>query len=92
MEYLEAIKEGMGYTDEEAKDACLDIITETEEFPLSYIRFETRDLLGIDWTRPDGTEGFIVLNKKYIVSIAIIYAGDIKLTLKNKEEPDVSYI
>jgi len=77
MEYKDALKKGMGYKDSDIKDACVDILTETEEYPLSFIEFETRDLLGIKHTRPDGTEGFVVLNKKYITSIAVVYQQDI---------------
>lgn len=88
MEYIEALKQGMGYTDEDMEEACLDIRTEVEDYPLSFIRFETKDLLGIDWTRSDGTEGFVVLNKKYITSIAIVYQGDISI---DNEEEDKSH-
>ena len=45
--------------------------------------------MGIKTTRSDFTEGFVVLNKKYITSIAIVYAGDI--VLEEKEEESVSY-
>ena len=92
LEYKEALKRGMGYDDSEIQDACLDILTETEEYPLSFIDFETSDLLGIRHTRTDGTEGFVVLNKKYITSIAIVYKGDI--TVEKYEEDnshEVSY-
>jgi len=92
MEYIEALKQGMGYTDEDMEEACLNIRTEVKDYPLSFIRFETKDLLGIDWTRSDGTEGFVVLNKKYITSIAIVYQGDISLDdEEEKEVHDVSY-
>lgn len=77
MEYRDALKKGMGYKDADIKDACVDILTETEEYPLSFIEFETRDLLGIKHTRSDGTEGFVILNKKYITSIAVVYQQDI---------------
>lgn len=92
MGYREAIKRGMGYKESEVNDACVDILTETEEYPLSFIKFETRDLLGIYNTRPDGTEGFVVLNKKYITSIAIVYDGDITIDLvKEDNSHEVSY-
>ena len=92
MGYREAIKRGMGYTESQVNDACVDIITETEEYPLSFIRFETRDLLGIDWTRANGTEGFVILNKKYITSIAIVYDGDISIdVMKDDKSHEISY-
>lgn len=88
MGYREAIKRGMGYKESDLKECCVNILTETDEYPLSFIEFETRDLMGIKTTRSDFTEGFVVLNKKYITSIAIVYAGDI--VLEEKEE-SVSY-
>lgn len=89
MGYREAIKRGMGYKESDLKDCCVNILTETDEYPLSFIEFETRDLMGIKTTRSDLTEGFVVLNKKYITSIAIVYANDIVLQEKNEE--NVSY-
>lgn len=92
MGYREAIKRGMGYEESDMKDACLDILTVTDEYPLSFIEFETKDFLGIKRTRPDGTEGFVVLNKKYITSIAIVYQGDIKIEkFEEDKSHEVSY-
>ena len=79
----------MGYKESDLKDCCVNILTETDEYPLSFIEFETRDLMGIKTTRSDLTEGFVVLNKKYITSIAIVYANDI--LLDEKEDENVSY-
>ncbi len=89
MGYREAIKRGMGYKESDLKECCVNILTETDEYPLSFIEFETRDLMGIKTTRSDFTEGFVVLNKKYITSIAIVYAGDI--VLEEEKEESVSY-
>lgn len=89
MGYREALKRGMGYKESEIKDACVNILTETDEYPLSFIEFETRDYLGIKTTREDFTEGFVVLNKKYIVSISIVYQNDI--VIQTEEEENVSY-
>ena len=89
MGYRDAIKKGMGYKESQLKDACVNILTEHEEYPLSFIEFETREFLGIKTTRPDFTEGFVVLNKKYISSIAIVYQNDIVLT--EDKEDNVSY-
>lgn len=89
MGYREAIKRGMNYKESDLEDCCVNILTTTDEYNLSFIEFETRDLMGIKTTRSDLTEGFVVLNKKYITSIAIVYANDILLTEEKKE--DVSY-
>ena len=71
------------------KDACVTIITEHEEYPLAFIEFETRDLLGIKTTRSDFTEGFVVLNKKYVSSMSIVYQNDIVIDVES--DNDVSY-
>ena len=89
MGYREAIKRGMGYNDSDLKDACVNILTTTTEYPLSFIEFETKDLIGISTTRSDFTEGFIVLNKEYVVSISIVYENDIVIDTDKKE--NVSY-
>lgn len=90
MGYREAIKRGMGYKESDLQDACVNILTTTDEYPLSFIEFETRDLLGIKTTRADFTEGFVVLNKKYITSISIVYQNDIIIDTDKREE-NVSY-
>lgn len=89
MGYREALKRGMGYKESEIKDACVNILTTTEEYPLSFIEFETRDYLGIKTTRADFTEGFVVLAKKYITSISIVYQDD--LIIEEDKEKDKSY-
>lgn len=89
MGYREAIKRGMGYKESELKDACVNIYTTDNEYLLSFIEFETRDLMGIKTTRPDFTEGFVVLNKKYITSVVMVYQNDI--VVNEKEESNISY-
>lgn len=89
MGYREAIKRGMGYKESELEDACVNIYTTDKEYLLSFIEFETRDLMGIKTTRPDFTEGFVILNKKYITSIVMVYQNDI--VIDKKEESNVSY-
>ena len=89
MGYREAIKRGMGYKESDLENCCVNILTTTDEYLLSFIEFQTRELMGIKTTRSDLTEGFVVLNKKYITSIAIVYAGDI--VLEEEKEESVSY-
>lgn len=89
MGYRESIKRGMGYEESDLEDCCVNILTTTDEYPLSFIEFETRDLMGIKTTRSDLTEGFVILNKKYITSIAIVYANDI--VLEEQKDENVSY-
>lgn len=91
MGYREAIKQGERYNDSELKDICVSIVTETHDYDLAFIEFETADLLGIRVTRKDFSEGFVVLNKKYIISVSMIYEGDIVIT-PMEEHDDPSYI
>lgn len=90
MGYREFIKNVMGYDDSEMEDACVNILTTTDEYPLSFIEFETKDYLVIKTTRPDLTEGLVVLNKRYVTSVAMVYQDDIELDLDVKEE-NISY-
>lgn len=91
MRYRDALKRGEGYTDSELKDVCVSITTPDIIYNLAFIEFETQDFLGIRVTRPDFTEGFVVLNKDYIISISVVYQGD--FTFKSKELfDDPSYL
>ena len=90
MGYIEQIMKGMKCEKEEVHDVCLTITTKHEVYELSFIEFETRDFLGISSTRKDFTEGFVILNKKYIVSIAVVYQQDIVLDDKD-DHRDIQY-
>lgn len=90
MGYREALKRGGNYTESQIKDVCVSIATETDIYDLAFIEFETRDLLGVKVTRNDFTEGFVVINKKYIVSIAIVYAGDV--VIEEPQKDNISYV
>ena len=79
MGYIEQIMKGMKCEKEDVHNICVTITTESEIYDLSFIEFETRDFLGISSTRKDFTEGFVILNKKYIVSMAVVYQQDIVL-------------
>lgn len=81
MGYREALKRGGHYKESEIGDVCVSITTETSTYSLAFIEFETRDFLGIRVTRQDFTEGFVVLNKKYVESISIVYQGDISFEI-----------
>lgn len=86
MGYIEQICKWMKCEKDNIGDVCLNIFTEQENYPLSFIEFETRDFLGINYTDIDFTERFVILNKKYIVSMGIVYRDDIII-----EEHDSSH-
>lgn len=80
-----ALMKIMGYKkEEELKDCCINILTEFAQYNLSFIDFETEDFLGIWVTHEDMTERFTLLDKKYIVSVSIVYEQDI--VIEKQEE------
>lgn len=90
MGYVEQIMKGMKCEKEDVQNICVTITTENEVYELSFIEFETRDFLGINSTRKDFTEGFVILNKKYIVSMAVVYQQDIVLDDRD-DHRDIQY-
>lgn len=80
-------KEGMT-----VQDIPLIINTVDASYPLAFIDYEEDSVLGINYTVDDGTERFVVLNKKYVVDIEVLYEQDINILTDDKEEEsDVMY-
>lgn len=74
------------------QDIPLIINTVDASYPLAFIDYEEDSVLGINYTVEDGTERFVVLNKKYVVDIEVLYEQDINiLTDDEEEESDVMY-
>lgn len=74
------------------QDIPLIINTVDTSYPLAFIDYEEDDVLGINYTVEDGTERFVVLNKKYVVDIEVLYQQDINaLTEEPEEDSDVMY-
>lgn len=88
MEYLEILKETSDYdTIEEVKESCcVNILTEFTQYNFCFIGFETEDFLGIYYTSSDFTERFVLIKKKYIVSISFVYQQDIVQETPNVNE------
>ena len=83
MYYMEILQEVMGYdTEEEVKDCCISIITELMHYNFAFIDFETETHLGVFYTAEDFTERFVIIQKKYIHSISIVYRQDIEIEKK----------
>lgn len=77
-EFSHALMRIMNYENEEdLKDCCINILTEFIQYNLCFIEFETKDHLGVWVTHEDMRERFTLLEKKYIVSISIVYEQDI---------------
>ena len=57
-----------------------------------FIDFEDNDTLGVQYTSDDGTERFVVINKKCIIDIEVLYQQDIDILMyPQKTEEDVMY-
>lgn len=61
------------------KDIPLVVNTVDASYPLAFMDFEEEDMVGLNYTAEDGTEKFVVINKKYIVDIQVLYQQDIDI-------------
>lgn len=80
--------------DIKVQDIPLIINTVDMSYPFAFIDYEENDVLGINYTSEDGTERFVVVNKKYIVDVEILYQQDIDIITQEDEEKtstDVMY-
>lgn len=86
--YMEILQEVGEYeTIEDVKDCCVNILTEFIQYNFCFIDFETDTHLGIYYTHPiDFTERFILVAKKYIISISIVYQQDMNIDKPNVSE------
>lgn len=76
----------------EVQDIPLIINTIEASYPFAFLDYEEEDVLGINYTADDGTERFVVINKKHIINIEILYQQDIDiLTFDDNDESDVMY-
>lgn len=84
--YTQMLKKAGNYENiEDVKDCCISILTEFTQYNFCFIDFETKTHLGIFCTHSDFTERFVLISKKYIVSISMVYQQDIEF-----DEPNVS--
>ena len=85
--YLEILKEKMNYKtiDDVKENCCLNISTELDVYNFCFIDFETDEYLGVYITHNDFTERFMLISKKYIISISVVYQQDIDI---NEEKVD----
>ena len=90
--YSEMLLNGIQDNDITIQDIPLIINTIEASYPFAFLDYEEEDVLGVNYTAEDGTEGFIVINKKHIINIEILYQQDIDiLTAEPEKEHDVMY-
>lgn len=90
--YSEMLLNGIQDNDITIQDIPLIINTIEASYPFAFLDYEEEDVLGVNYTAEDGTERFIVINKKHIINIEILYQQDIDiLTAEPEKEHDVMY-
>ncbi len=91
--YSEMLLNGLPSRDDiSIQDIPLIINMVDTSYPLAFIDYEEDDVLGINYTVEDGTEKFVVINKKYIIDIGIMYDQDINVVIEEpQEDADVMY-
>jgi len=90
MRFREALQLGGKYQDSELKDVCVSISTILVDYKMAFIEAETQDYLICRVTRPDFTEGLVIINKDHVVSIAVVYQNDVVITTEKDYDP--SYV
>ena len=87
--YSEMLINGLPSKDDiDIKDIPLIINMVDTSYPLAFIDYETDETIGINYTVEDGTERFVVINKKYIIDIGIMYSQDIDIITGEEEQED----
>lgn len=92
--YTQMLLNGLPDTELKVQDIPLIINTVDVSYPFAFIDYEEDNILGVNYTSEDGTERFVVINKKYIVDIEVLYEQDINVVVDNEEiveSPDVMY-
>ena len=92
--YTKMLLNGLINSDMKVEDIPLIINTVDMSYPLEFIDYEEDDVLGVNYTSEDGTERFVVINKKYIVDIEVLYQQDIDIIANDddiQEKKDVMY-
>lgn len=67
-------------------DVCLTVHTSNFDYPLSFIEFESDDVLGIMSTDEMGREKLKILNKRFVEAVEVLYADDLEFS--DGEKPD----
>lgn len=93
--YSEMLLNGIpNNSDMQIQDIPLIINTIEASYPFAFLDYEEEDVLGVNYTADDGTERFIVINKKHIINIEILYQQDIDILMSedmNEDDSDVMY-
>lgn len=86
--YSKMLLNGVPNQDLEVQDIPLIINTVDMSYPLAFIDYEEDDVLGVNYTSEDGTERFVVINKRYIVDVEMLYKQDIDIIVDEDIDED----
>lgn len=91
--YSKMLLNGLTDTNIDVQDIPLIINTIDVSYPLAFIDYEEADVLGVNYTTEDGKERFVIINKKYIVDIEVVYQEDFNIITEESTEEvsDVMY-
>ena len=74
--YMQIIAKGMNIPTEEVSQTPLNITLVDTNYSMAFIDYENDTCLGVNYTASDGTERFVVINKRHIIDVAVIYQQD----------------
>lgn len=86
--YTQIIAKGMHIPTEEVSQTPLNITLIDASYSLAFIDYENDTCLGVNYTAADGTERFVVINKRHIIDIAVIYQQDFFEDINNNNDDD----
>lgn len=90
--YTKMLLNGLSNTGLNIDEIPLTINTVDASYPFAFIDFEENDTLGVNYTSDDGTERFVVINKKCIVDVEVLYQQDIDILMQPIDhDEDVMY-
>ena len=90
--YTQMLLNGLPDTELKVQDIPLIINTVDVSYPFAFIDYEEDNILGVNYTSEDGTERFVVINKKYIVDIEVLYEQDINIKYYCMDTEDIDNI
>lgn len=84
--YSSLIRTVMKVSDSELSEVCINVVTQDYAYPFSFLEYEDEEHLGIYYTAEDFSERFVILNKKYIISVGIVYKQDLILEIDENDD------
>lgn len=77
------------FQDKDMSKICVIVSTKDFVYPFSFIEYEDDNFLAICYTDDEFSERFLVINKKYVVSVGLMYQQDLEF---ERAEPNSYYM